>query len=112
MGLVSQLSKWPTNLKLFSSILDYITDLSIICKDGEVIAHQIILGMHSKYLKQLFLSQHFLEFAIIDWHEGLAQLTGRRSPDQNVTIYLPDFSRDDLKCLLSLFYYGNATKHS
>ena len=82
------------------------TDLVIICKDGQVNAHQMILGMHSKLLKQLFLSQHSFEFAIIDWKQGLAQLTGRRSPEHLMTIFLPDFAKNDLKRFLSLVYKG------
>ena len=37
---------------------------------------------------------------------GLAQLNGRRSPDHLVTIFLPDFYREDFKRFLSLFYRG------
>ena len=37
---------------------------------------------------------------------GLAQLTSRRSPDHLVTIFLPDFYREDCKRFLSLFYRG------
>lgn len=66
----------------------------------------MILGMHSKLLKQLFLSQHSFEFAIIDWKQGLAQLTGRRSPEHLMTIFLPDFAKNDLKRFLSLVYKG------
>ena len=49
---------------------DYTADLSIVCKDGHVLAHQMILGAHSKLLKQFFLSQHALEFAVVDWEAG------------------------------------------
>ena len=88
-----------------TAFADDITDLTIFCKDGLVNSHQMILGMHSKFLKQLFLSQHQMEFSMVDWEHGVAQLTGRRS-SVHMDVYLPDFSRDDFKRFLYLFYKG------
>jgi hypothetical protein len=98
--------KFQDTVKKVKNNFDYTADLSIVCKDGHVLAHQMILGAHSKLLKQFFLSQHALEFAVVDWEAGLAQLNGRRSPDHLVTIFLPDFYREDFKRFHILFYRG------
>ena len=52
------------------------------------------------------LSQHSFEFSLIDYDKGLAQLTGLRASDQPMEIFLPDFTKDDLKRLFSCFYSG------
>ena len=66
----------------------------------------MILAAHSTFLKRLFLSQHSFEFSLIDYDKGLAQLTGLRASDQPMEIFLPDFTKDDLKRLFSCFYSG------
>ena len=47
-----------------------------------------------------------MEFSLIDFEKGVAQMTGRRASDQPIDIILPDFKRDDVKRLLSCFYTG------
>ena len=89
-----------------SKVQDGLTDLTIHCRDGSINAHQMILAPHSKFLKRLFLEYHSFEFAIIDWEKSIAQLTGRRTSHQVIEIYLPDFTKEDVKRLLSLCYTG------
>ena len=64
-------NQFKKRFKFYIFLTDYTADLSIVCKDGLVLAHQMILGAHSKLLKQLFLSQHALEFAVVDWEAGM-----------------------------------------
>jgi len=94
------------NLVKKSKVLCGSTDLTFHCKDGSVRAHQMILGNHSKFLKRMFLEQHSFEFSLIDFENGVAQMTGRRASDQPMDIMLPDFTKDDLKRLLNCFYSG------
>ena len=82
------------------------TDVTFYCNDGLIRAHQMIMGNHSKLLKKMFLEQHSMEFSLIDFEKGVAQMTGRRASDQPIDIILPDFKRDDVKRLLSCFYTG------
>ena len=76
-----------------SKVLCGSTDLTFHCKDGSVRAHQMILGNHSKFLKRMFLEQHSFEFSLIDFENGVAQMTGRRASDQPMDIMLPDFTK-------------------
>ena len=66
----------------------------------------MILASHSKFLKQMFLEQHNFEFAMVDWKKSIAQLTGRRISSQVIEIHVPDFTREDIKRVLSCFYTG------
>ena len=54
----------------------------------------------------MFLEQHNFEFAMVDWKKSIAQLTGRRISSQVIEIHVPDFTREDIKRVLSCFYTG------
>ena len=83
------------------------TDLKIICKDGAIRCHQVVLARHSLFIRSLLLRHHVLEFdPNIDWDAGSAYLSGRRKLDDEVIIIVNDFERDTISQLLSCFYKG------
>ena len=84
------------------------TDLKIICKDGAIRCHQVVLARHSLFIRSLLLRHHVLEFdPNIDWDAGSAYLSGRRKLDDEVIIIVNDFERDTISQLLSCFYKGS-----
>ena len=85
------------------------TDLKIICKDGAIRCHQVVLARHSFFIRSLLLGHHVLEFdPNVNWDEGSAYLCGRRKLDDEVIIIVNDFDRDTISQLLSCFYKGIA----
>jgi len=83
-----------------------LTDTKIICQDGTIRAHQVMLGFGSSFLKRLFLGRHTLEFEVIDFKEASALLLDRHAARDDVTLMLPDFTCDTVNRILDFLYSG------
>lgn len=82
-----------------------LTDTTIICQDGSVRAHQVLLAFGSTFLRKLFLSRHILEFEVMDFNEATAMLLGRHAGD-DITLMLPDFECKTVNRILDFLYSG------
>eukprot|EP00092_Neocalanus_flemingeri_P000635 GFUD01000677.1.p1 GENE.GFUD01000677.1~~GFUD01000677.1.p1 ORF type:complete len:1703 (-),score=454.85 GFUD01000677.1:96-5204(-) len=95
----------PTSLVRSSNL----SDLTYVCQDGLVFAHQFVLGRHSPFLKKLFAMQSTLVGVTLNQPrlKGLPHtLKERREPSHMVHIHLPDYTILTVNLLLDLLYIG------
>jgi len=82
-------------------------DLELRCVDGNLFAHQAVVGAASKMVRGLLASQSLLEAGVWPVGGGAWPTVSDRRKEELVTVILPDVSCGIAEKLLNLLYKGN-----
>ena len=98
-------------------------DLELLCSDGSLPFYQVcvlsllvtylsfptvqcLLASHSEYMRNLLGRFQDLEFSVGDWQYGEMFLLDRRKSSRNLSLSVPDFTKDQLRLLLDFILNG------